>query len=176
MEHDDDIMQKVASGDMDAFARIVERYQETIWRISRRYCGDAHEAEDITQDTFIKLLDSASRYRPSGKFSSYLMTIACRICLDRSAKKKPVLSDDLPDLVDNAPSVASVREQGEREQQLSSALATLPENQRVAVLLRYYENMDYAGIASVLQTTPKSVDGLLTRARKTLANRIAPPD
>jgi len=172
MELDDLIMQKIASGDLGALAEIVDRYQETVWRIARRYCGDSHEAEDITQETFLRLLSVAPRYQPRGKFSSYLITIACRICLDRSAKKAPVLSNELPDLADRSPSAEELREQQEREEMVNLALASLPENQRLAIVLKYYEEMDYASIAAILQVSTKAVDGLLTRARQALACRI----
>lgn len=169
---DHELMRRVANGDLDAFSDIVSRYQQTAIEIAVRFTADPVEAQDIAQDTFLKILTAAPRYKPSGSFRSYLITVLSRLCLDRHRRKSPVYTENIPDISDPALDPRSLRERSVRNQRIAAALARLPENQRLVVILRYYESMGYAGIAQSLGTTEKSVEHLLARGRRRLAQLL----
>jgi RNA polymerase sigma-70 factor (ECF subfamily) len=168
MEQDEELMQRVATGDLRAFDELVRRHQRSVWRAALRFTGDPAEAEDLAQDAFLKVLAAAPRYRPAGAFRGYLLTTVARTCLDWVRKRKPAVLEAVPEIEDPAPKPDQSREVNERDRSIRRALAGLPERQRMAVILRYYEALGYAEIAQILEVTPKAVERLLWRARETL--------
>jgi len=173
MLHDADLMAAVGQGDSRAFEEIVRRHQRAAWNVAWRFLGDAEEAEDVVQDAFLKLLDAAARYRPDAPFRSYLFRIVTRLCLDWARKKRPTYTDKLPDVADPAPTASEALMTEERARAARRALDSLPANQRMAVVLKYYEGMSYAGIAASIDVSAKAVERLLSRARETLQERLA---
>ncbi|MFH1998727.1 MAG: sigma-70 family RNA polymerase sigma factor [Planctomycetota bacterium] len=97
-------MKKVQGGDLDAFERIVLRHQAGAWRTAFRFTGDASEAEDLAQETFLHILDVVDRYRPAADFRTYFFRVLTRLCLDHHRGKRPIPADPLPDLEDEEPS------------------------------------------------------------------------
>ena len=100
---DAQLMLRTSRGDLDAFAEIVRRHQETAWRTAYRFLGDTTEAEDITQEAFLKILAAAPRYRPTAAFSTYLYSVVSRLCIDFSRKKRPLTGHVMPDRPDTGP-------------------------------------------------------------------------
>lgn len=170
---DHDLMRKVALGDLEAFGAIVSRYQQTAIQIAVRFTADPLEAEDVAQDAFLKILSAAPFYKPSGSFRAYLITVLSRLCLDRKRKKRLVYTDAVPESRDPGLDPNQLRELTVRNQRITTALAELPEPQRLAVILKYYESMSYADIAQVMSTSQKSVDHLLSSARKALCRLLS---
>ena len=158
----------VRDGDMGSFEDIVFRNQKAAWQIAYRFLSDPTEAEDVAQDAFMKLLAAAPRYRPSASFRTFFYRIVSRLCIDRSSKMKPVYLDQVPDTPDNQPHASDRMASVEREAAIRRALDTLPPTQRMAVVLRYYEDLDYRAIADAMDTTEKAVERLLARARVAL--------
>jgi len=159
------LMQALAGGDLDAFDQIVLRHQKPAWAIACRFLGDRHEAEDVVQDAFLRLLDAAGRYQPTCSFKTYFYRIISRLCLDRVKKKQPRCLDTMPDVSDSGPDALGEMEKRQDAEAVRTALAALPPQQRLAVVLRYYEGLSYQDIASALETTPKAVERLLARGR-----------
>jgi len=170
---DEHLMIAVGKGDMAAFEQIVIRYQQFAWRIAYRYTGNDSDAEEIAQEAFLRILDSAKDYQPSAKFSTYLYKVLANLCLDHTRKKRPQLVADF--LVDQelADTPDSNLQMMERDQAVKSAVDSLPVRQRLAVILRYYENLSYAHIADAMNTSVKAVERLLARARKHLKSSLA---
>jgi len=162
------LMQALAGGDLDAFDQLVLRHQKSAWAIACRFLGDRHEAEDVVQDAFVRLLSAAGRYQPTCSFKTYFYQIISRLCLDRAKKKRPQHSDTIPDVPDSGPDATSEIERRQDAEAVRAALAALPTQQRLAVVLRYYEGLSYQDIASALETTPKAVERLLARGRDRL--------
>src|SRR5437868_4454946 len=99
---DEQLMLAAGVGDLSAFEQLVRRYQKPAWNAAYRFLGDASEAEDVAQEAFARILAAAHRYQSSALFRTYLYRVVTRICLDHSAKKKPIYSGRLPDRPDPA--------------------------------------------------------------------------
>jgi RNA polymerase sigma-70 factor (ECF subfamily) len=167
------LMLAVAEGDLDAFDEIVLRHQKLAWGIAYRFLGDSHEAEDVAQEAFLRILDAGPRYKPSAAFTTYLSRIVTRLCLDHAQKKRPLPADSLPAVQDVNPSAAERMAVQDRDRAIRAALDRLPSAQRMAVVLRYFEGLDCRAVASAMETTVKSVERLLARARDTLEPLLA---
>ena len=166
-------MLAVAQGDLDAFDQIVLRHQELAWRIAFRFLGDRHEAENVAQEAFLRILDAAPRYKPTAAFGTYLSRVVTRLCLDHAQKKRPLPADSLPAVQDVNPSAAERMAVQDRDRTIRAALDGLPPAQRMAVVLRYFEGLDCRSVASAMDTTVKAVERLLARARGTLQPLLA---
>ena len=155
-------------GDLSAFEEIVRRHQGWAWNAAYHFLGHAGEAEDVVQDAFLRLLDAAERYRPTASFKTYFNRIVTRLCVDRKRKRQPLYVEDIPDTADPAPLADEVMAKGEIAAAVKATLDALPAKQRMAVVLRYYQGLDYEEIAAAMETTPKAVERLLARGREGL--------
>ena len=171
-------------GDRNAFDDLMRKYYPRILNFAHRLVGNRQLAEDLTQDTFMKVYKSAARYRPRSKFQTWLYTIAKNTCLNELRRKREqFVSLDEPldarvaDLKKELPHPGADPAveflQKEKEQQVRAAVNDLPENQRIAVILKRYENFSYAQIAATLNVTDKAVKSLLSRAKVNLKNKLA---
>jgi RNA polymerase sigma-70 factor, ECF subfamily len=165
---DESLMQAVCNGDIDAFEQIVRRHQTWVWKIAWRFLNDREEAKDITQETFLRLLDASDRYKPAAKLTTYLYQIICRLCLDRSCKKQPSYMAEIPDSIDPNPGAAEQIEQQEVSDSINRALCSLSPDYRMVIILRYFEGLSGAEIATAINKSPKAVERLLARAREKL--------
>jgi len=165
---DQQLMQAVGSGDHKAFGEIVRRHQPLAWRIAYRFLGHDDDAADVVQDAFLRLLEASGRYQPSAKFTTYFYRIITRLCLDRAKKMQPLYVETIPDSPDPQPGAVEEILRRERAASVRAALDSLPPNQRMAILLRYFDELNYDDIASALATTPKAVERLLARGRRRL--------
>jgi RNA polymerase sigma-70 factor, ECF subfamily len=162
------LMQAVAGGDLDAFNEIVLRYQGLAWKTAYRFLGDAMEAEDVAQESFLNILKAAPRYRPTATFRTFIYRILANLCIDRARKKHPAYTDDLSDVSDISSNPTEDLIDKERQTQIRKALDSLPPNQKAAMILRHYEGLSYAEIAQILGVTPKAVERLIGHARTSL--------
>jgi RNA polymerase sigma-70 factor, ECF subfamily len=169
----EELMLGVRDGDLDAFEQIVLRHQKTAWRIAYRFLGDAAEAEDVAQDAFLKLLAAAPRYRVTASFRTFFYRIVSRLCIDRARKMKPIYLDAVPDTPDPQPHAGARMASEERAASIRRVLNDLPQNQRMAVILRHYEELDYRAIAASMGITEKSVERLLARGRERMRESLA---
>ncbi len=172
MPSDEDLMLAVRDGDLDAFEQIVLRYQTEAWRVAYRFTGDAAEAEDLAQEAFLKILDAASRYRPTATFRTFLFRILNRLCIDHVRKKCPTLTDSLPLQADDTPSPPQQAAEAERDALIQAALNALPPDYRMAVVLRYFEGLSGAEMADAMGRSVKAVERLLARAKAILEPQL----
>jgi RNA polymerase sigma-70 factor (ECF subfamily) len=168
------LMASAGSGNMGAFEELLLRHQDSAWRLAWRMLGDAAEAQDVVQEAFLKIYRSASRYRPSACFRTYLFQIVMRLCLDVRAKRKPdYYGDALPEFADRTANPEKTLEQAERSAAIGRALASLPARHRAAIVLRHTEGLSYGEIAAVCGVSNKAVDSLLQRARHSLRRLLS---
>ena len=171
-----------------AFETLVERYQERLLGILAHLIGgDPAAAEDLAQEVFLRVYRARKGYRPRAKFSTWLFTIANNVALNhlRSKGRDPsVPFGDRSDSQTFRPSESSVlstegtpsaqMRQAELSEVVREALATLGEDQKMAVLLNKFEEMSYAEIAEVMGKSEAAVKSLLARARMNLRDRLGP--
>jgi RNA polymerase sigma-70 factor (ECF subfamily) len=179
---DVELMRLVARGDTAAFAELVERHQTLVLGTVARMLGSNADVEDIAQQVFIRVWKSAGRYVPRAKFTTWLLKITRNLVFNELRRSKrraqvPLQSDleaeqlPLKDEAVRAPDVALL----DRELQaaIEQAISQLPETQRMAVVLRRYEELSYEQIADVLGLSVPAVKSVLFRARTELRNRLA---
>lgn len=183
--NDDEIrlMTRLAEDDEDALAEFVQRWQKPVLAFIGRYLGcDDDEARDVAQEVFLRVWRSRHRWQPRARLSSWLFTIVNNLCSNRTrdlTRRPTLVAVSGTDAV-TAPSPAGTDPHAQAEakelaSRLRCALAELPDAQRAALLLRRFEDLSYSDIAEVLGVTPSAVDGLLTRARRTLEKKILRP-
>ena len=183
-------MMRIRAGDREAFAELVECHQQrVVGTVARMLGGDAADAEDIGQQVFLRVWKSAPRYEPTAKFTTWLYTITRNLVFNemRRRKHRPVVSLDAELPGENSSANAgSARIEDtqtagpdatllevELQKAIADAIAQLPETQRLAIIMRRYEDLSYEEIASVLKLTVPAVKSLLFRARVILRERLA---
>lgn len=169
---DHDLMILVHKGDDGAFEELLRRYQDPVYGFALKMTGDAQEAEDVAQDTFLRLYNMAGRYRPDASLKTFILRITRNLCIDHFRKKRPELMEELPELpMEHTP--LDLLEKAIDSRTLDLAIEKLPPNQRAALLLRHFEAMKYAEIAETLDLTVSAVESLLVRARRKLHGFLA---
>lgn len=180
-------MRRVRDGDERAFRDLVELHQHAVIGTCARMLGDVEEAHDLAQTVFLRVWKAAPRYEPSARFTTWLYTIVRNLVFNESRRRsrRPLVSLDAPlpggddensparDVPDpQARPADAAAAQAELEAAIDRAIAALPEQQRLAVTLRKYEDMPYEEIAAVLKTSVPSVKSLLFRARTHLRESL----
>ncbi len=181
---DAELMSRTAAGDEVAFRELVERYQQAVFGTCYRMLGSSYQdAEDLSQAVFVKVFRAAGSYRPEALFKTWLMTIVRNTVFTQLKKNRRrreresdwhhADDDAEPDYPDHETSDASqIAEKKELMRILSNAIHELPPPQRMALILRQYEEMDYEEIARVQGTTVSAVKSLLFRAREQLRQTV----
>jgi RNA polymerase sigma-70 factor (ECF subfamily) len=175
------LMRLVAGGDTTAFERLIQRHQTLVAGTVARMLGSNSDVEDIAQQVFIRVWKSAGRYVARAKFTTWLLKITRNLVFNemRRAKRHPHLpvqiepeAEEMP-LKDEATATpdASLL-QAELQTEIEKATMLLPETQRMALVLRRYEEFSYEEIADVLDLSVPAVKSLLFRARTELRERL----
>lgn len=163
-----DQIARAAGGDRAAQAALVNRNMPIVYRVAYRMLQDRAEAEDVTQETFLRAWKQLPSWEPKAKFSTWACTVALNLCRDRLRKKKPVLMDELPERVDTAlrPEEALASQQG--VDGIAEKIAALPERQREALTLCALEGMSNIEAAAAMDVGVRALESLLARARRSL--------
>lgn len=166
---------RAQGGSMPAFAELVDRFEGRLYNFLLRRVGSPADAEDLTQETFLRAWQRIGRYKPAWRFSTWLFTIGTRLAVSHSRRRPspaaPVREDHPARPADGIGAAAQRGEERTRIWALVDEVLT-PE-QRAAVWLRYVEGMAIKDIACVTGRTQVSVRVLLFRARALLAERLA---
>lgn len=165
--------QAAIHGDREAFEMVIRTNSRALFAIAYGILQNREEAEDVVQDALVKAWKTRWRVRDAEKFLAWLATIARHRARDVSRRRR---STPLPEgLAESPESVTSVPfDPSELDQQLHSALATLPELHRAALTLRYFEEMDYRSIENMLGLTNGALRGILGRALASLRKQLRP--
>lgn len=168
------LMMHVAGGDAQAFERLVTRHTPMVHRVAWRMLGDAVEAEDVVQETFVKLWVGAKGWTPAGGgLGGWLRRVSTNACLDRLRRPRFVSDEGLPERADEAPSADLAIDGERRRAAVAASIQALPDRQRAAIVLTYYEGVSNAEAASILGVGVKGLESLLVRARQALTQRLA---
>jgi RNA polymerase sigma-70 factor (ECF subfamily) len=171
-----------------AFEALVQRYQDRLVGILYHLIGNLEEAEDLSQDVFLRIYKARKGYRPRAKFSTWLFTIANNLALNhlRGKGRKPSvpMSGSGSDsgaaasfgqhVASRERTASSQMRQIELSEVISAALTGLGDDQRIAVLLNKFEDMSYAEIGEIMNRSPAAIKSLLARARNELRERLEP--
>ena len=173
-ESDGALMQRVAAGDAQALAVISERHTPMLYGIAWRMLGDAAEAEDVVQEAMVKLWVGAKGWTPvGGGLGGWLRRIATNLCVDRKRRARHLADGEVPDRADDRPAADVLIDQQQRAQGVAAAMQQLPDRQRAAIVLTYYEGLSNAEAAAILGVGVKALESLLVRARQGLSRHLA---
>ena len=178
-EQEVQIVNKVLRGDVNAFEKLVVEYEKNVYAITQRMTGNAEDAADMTQETFIKAYNSLSSFRGDSKFSVWLYRIATNVCLDflRSRSRKPTVSlsveddegeESQLDIADESQSPETLLERGLTRDAVRRGLDALSPEYRQILLLREIQGLSYEEIADALSLEVGTVKSRIFRARKRL--------
>lgn len=167
------LMSRVAHNDERAMAELIGKWQRPMINFFYRSLGSVADAEDLAQAVFIKVHRAAPRYRPTARFSTYLFHIARRVLLNefRRRGRKPIdlmAPDDLPGAAKNDQELRLL----ELEEIFVAGLERMPENHRTAILLLKQQELSYAEIANIMDTTEGMVKTWIFRARTLLKEEL----
>lgn len=178
---DEDLMLECRKGDMSAFELLVRRYQDPLVNYIHYTINDYHRAEDLAQETFIRVFKSASRYEPKSSFKSWLYTIATNLSrneIRNRIRRKTYFLEDMVDenedvyhseyMIDTRLQPDILYEKKERQQLIKRSLRQLPENQRLALTLVTYQELSYEDISEILNCSVGAVKSLIHRARQNM--------
>lgn len=162
-------------GDPQAFSLIVEQYQRPVYNLCYRMLGNAQDAEDAAQETFLRVYKAMNRYDTKRSFSSWLLSIAAHYCIDQIRKRrfKIVSVEDLPvpDLPDVSPGLETKLKDKEERLRIRALLDVLDPTDRAAVVLYYWYDYSYKEISQTLSLSGSAVKSRLHRARRAMAGQ-----
>lgn len=165
---DEELIKRIHQGDRPAGEELIDRYYTPVFRYCRYWCGDRETAEDLTQETFLRLFRALPGYREKGRFRAWLFLIARRLCINES-KKAPVCS------LEDGEALPDVRDEIERmddRDELRGLLQALPPEQREAVFLRFGMQFSYQDIARATGCKLRTAQSRVLYALKTMRKRM----
>jgi RNA polymerase sigma-70 factor, ECF subfamily len=180
----EDLMARVSEGDEDAFEALVLRHQTSVLNLTYRFIGDRTQAKDLAQEVFLRAWQAAKSYKPEAKFTTWIYRITANLCFNelKSSRRKKLFQflrpgadhktrteDDFPD---RSPSAEDHLLTRERNRQITDALQGLPKNQRMAMILKRYDDLSYEEIARIMGGSVPAVESLLVRAKGTLQKKL----
>lgn len=177
------LVARLAARDPVGLREVIALHAGMLNRIAYRMTGDAHEAEDIVQEALLRLWDHApkitarhpvgSQAAASLKLGGWLNRVVTNLAIDRLRRARRLSGGEVPDHEDDAPLADALIEADERACSARALIATLPERQRAAIVLTYYEELPNAAAAEALDMNIKAFESLLLRARTALRNAFA---
>jgi RNA polymerase sigma factor (sigma-70 family) len=171
---DQHYIDRILQGEIHSFAVLVDRYKDMIFTLALKMVKNTEEAEEVAQDTFIKIYNYLGRFKGDSKFSTWIYKIAYNTCLDRLKKNKKEdlnisideFSDHLIKTMDNA---LSALEDKERKQTIQNCLNLLPGEENFLLTLFYFEDQSLEEIGKIMNINPNNVKVKLFRSRQKLA-------
>lgn len=175
------LMRRVSKGESAAFEELIERHQALVSGTVARMLGNNADVDDVAQQVFLRVWKNASRYVPRARFTTWLLTITRNLVFNELRRRRRHASVPLQTETEGqelqtrdeqtaSPDVSLL--EGELQKAIESAIGALPENQRLALILRRYEELSYEDIADVLEQSVPAVKSLLFRARTELRERL----
>jgi RNA polymerase sigma-70 factor (ECF subfamily) len=175
-----EIVEACRRGDREALRALYEAYKDKVYSIAFYFFhGDAAAASDVTQQVFLKLIGGMTRYRGDSAFSTWLYRIVVNACVDRSRRHRAEVAVPEPEalaavVVDSALSHEALFARSEVAQTVKDAVAALPPKLRMAILMRYFDELSYTEMAKALDCSVGTVSSRLSRGHRLLARRLAP--
>lgn len=159
---DDALVEQIRIGDEKAAEELIRRYYTSVLRYCKRQCFNLEKAEDLTQETFLKLFKNLSGYKEKGKFKAYLYTIANHLCIDESRKMKECSLENEGEIRDECDGLRRIEDKSE----IGYLLNVLSPEQREAVILRFGEGLSFWEIAKVMGCNMRTAQSRVRNALK----------
>ena len=184
---DEDLMGRVRLGNKHAFEVLIRRHQRSVLNFIFRFMGNHSDAEDLTQELFLRIWKAAGTYKPEAKFTTWLYRIASNLCINKQrairirrlfakshSQEQGQGSKDAFIIGEGAEHLTPENHLIDSEQsiQLLNALNELPTSQRLAIVLKIYDEMSYQEISQIMGRSISAVDSLLIRAKKNLRKKL----
>lgn len=169
------------TGDQAAFAKLLQSYHGLVVKVCWRYFGDQQLAEDAAQETFFKVYSARHTYKPQALFKTWLLRIATNVCISKLRKNRIKTTSmnvgederDYEFADKQAADPAFAPERSEIQQHVRAAIDSLPERQRMAIILAKFEGLSYPELEVALGVTRQGLKSLLHRAREALKQKLA---
>ncbi|MEY8425192.1 RNA polymerase sigma factor [Lachnospiraceae bacterium 38-14] len=159
---DDALVKQIRLGDEKAAEELIRRYYTSVLRYCKRQCFNLEKAEDLTQETFLKLFKNLLGYKEKGKFKAYLYTIANHLCIDESRKMKECSLENEEEIRDECDELRRIEDKSE----IGYLLNVLSPEQREAVILRFGEELSFWEIAKVMGCNMRTAQSRVRNALK----------
>jgi RNA polymerase sigma-70 factor (ECF subfamily) len=169
IDEEDLLLRQAGKGDVSAYRKLVMRYMDYCVRFGERMLGNRQDAEDVAQEVCLKIWREAGKWQRQAKFSTWLYRVMFNACIDYKRRVVRFPGRDLPlDTADGAPDPEAVLLEKQTAKQVMCAMQKLPERQRAAVVLSYYEGMANQDAAGIMELELGAFQQLLYRARQNL--------
>jgi RNA polymerase sigma-70 factor (ECF subfamily) len=170
---DDALLERMKADDSEAYRILVERHVDRAYALALRTLRNPADAEDVAQEALVKAWTHRHSWQPGkAKFSTWLYRVVFNRCIDLKRMPSSACLDDVAEPEDDCPDSVDSIHRRQVYGRLEDALATMPEQQRAALTLAYFDEMGNAEIATVLGTTVQAVESLLKRGRQGLRERL----
>lgn len=167
------LLKAAAAGSHAAFAEIASRHYQPVYRLAWRMTNGAADAEDMAQEAFVKLWKNPSQVREAGALKGWLMRVAANAVIDRSRKPRSGALDDAPEVEDPQARPDAPLDRAQAARLVDARIAALPERQRLALSLVYFEGLNNIEAAAVLEVSVDALESLLARARRGLKDSLS---
>ena len=171
---DGGLLEAATGRDRAAFSEIVSRHYQPVYRLVWRMTGGRGDGEDITQEAFLRLWQNPAQVREAAALKGWLMRVASNAVIDRSRKPKTSALDSEPELQDPHARPDAPLDRAEAARLVDARIAELPERQRLALSLVYFESMTNIEAAAAMEASVEAVESLLARARRSLKESLTP--
>lgn len=170
---DADLLAAAAKQNQQAFSELVSRHYQSIYRISWRLCAGHVDAEDVTQETFLKLWNNPNQLREAGALKGWLIRVATNMVMDRFRKKPMQDLEAAAEVADPAPNAPTMMDQSFIAKRMDAVIALLPDRQKLALTLVHFEQMTNIAAAAAMEISVDALESLLARARRGLKLMLA---
>jgi RNA polymerase sigma-70 factor (ECF subfamily) len=167
------LLEAAAARDHAAFAEIVSRHYKPVYRLVWRMTGGAADAEDIAQEAFVKLWQNPAQVREGAALKGWLMRVASNAVIDRSRKPRHSDLEQAPEIGDPQARPDAPLDRGQAARMVDQMIAALPERQRLALSLIYFEGLSNIEAAAAMEVSVEAVESLLARARRSLKESLS---
>ncbi|MCG9915807.1 MAG: RNA polymerase sigma factor [Phenylobacterium sp.] len=171
---DDQLLGRIAQGDPAAVRALMARKLTRINGLALRMLGDASEAEDVTQEVFLRAWRQAPKWTPgAARFDTWLHRVALNLCYDRLRRRREIPTETPPEQTNDGPAPDRGLEADDVGVRVAAALARLPDRQREAVVLCHYQELGNIEAAGLMGVSVEALESLLSRGRRTLRGALA---
>ncbi|GLC89294.1 RNA polymerase sigma factor [Lysinibacillus piscis] len=168
------VIQDVLAGNKQAYTHIIEQYKNPLYATILRMTRQPHLAQDLVQEVFFKVYEQLGKYEATGSFKSWLYRVAINHCLDELRKKQYKIQNEqfTEEQLIEAEHPEIIYLKREKERQLEQLLSTLPEQERMILLLRYSNELSYEEISELLHISLSDVRNKLHRSKKKMRDEV----